>query len=93
MTGPRPGLANAESIAVTGGLAGNSQDCLGLWGGLVGGERVEIVREGLPAEFGIVDAVMPDGSVVWLWMDSGRGRTMLLAGDGLCLRRTEPHVP
>lgn len=81
------------SSTITAGIDGSSQDLSGRWGDLVGGDRVEVVRVGFPVESGVVDQVMSDGSVVWLWMDDGRGRTMLLAGDGLCLRRTGPNVP
>jgi hypothetical protein len=93
VTGLPPGSATKGSSARTAGVDGSSQDLLGRWDDLVGGDRVDVVRAGLPVESGVVDQVMSDGSVVWLWMDDGRGRTMLLAGDGLCLRRTEPNVP
>jgi hypothetical protein len=87
-----PGPATMGSSNSTPAVDGSSRDLLGRWGDLAGGDRVEVVRAGLPVESGVVDQVMSDGSVVWLWMDDGRGRTMLLAGDGLCLRRTEPNI-
>lgn len=92
MTELPPGPATTASITGTPGVGGSSQDLLVGWGDLAGGDRVEVVRPGLPVESGVVDQVMSDGSVVWLWMDDGRGRTMLLAGDGLCLRRMEPNI-
>ncbi|BCW35857.1 hypothetical protein StoSoilA2_19130 [Arthrobacter sp. StoSoilA2] len=36
---------------------------------------------------GTVDAFMSDGSTVWIWMNGGHGRVMLLSDDGYCLRR------
>lgn len=31
----------------------------------------------------VVDAVMPDGSAFWAWLDGGNGRRLILRGDGV----------
>lgn len=56
-------------------------------GTLVPGERVEFQVLGNVTGTGVVDAFMPDGSVVWLWLDQGLGRVMILAGECFFLRR------
>lgn len=58
-------------------------------GTLVPGERLEFQIPGNITGTGTVDAVMPDGSVVWLWLDHGLGRIMILAGECYFLRRFE----
>lgn len=42
------------------------------WAELAPGTRVEIRNGGWNIGRGTVDAVMPDGSVVWYWIDDDR---------------------
>jgi hypothetical protein len=93
MTGPTPGTDRLGAVSGAEGGDGNRQDLLNGWSDLIGGDRVEVVRAGFPVEFGVVDAVMPDGSIVWLWMDGGRGRAMLFSSDGIGLHPTGPRCP
>lgn len=37
---------------------------------------------------GIVDAVMPDGSCIWIWMDGGMGRRMIHRSEASDVRTT-----
>ncbi|XAS72901.1 LacI family DNA-binding transcriptional regulator [Micrococcaceae bacterium Sec5.1] len=55
------------------------------------GTRAEIVEDGRVVGSGIVDASMPDGSAVWLWMDCGGGRRLISSHDGLELRASQNH--
>lgn len=46
------------------------------------GERVEVIHNGKATGTGTIDAVMADGTAVWLRMENGGGRVILLADDG-----------
>ncbi len=39
---------------------------------------------------GIIDDVMHDGSIVWIWPDDGMGRKMLCVADAVVITREEP---
>lgn len=57
------------------------------WESLKGGEMVEILfRNGITVT-GLVDIVMPDHSLIWLWMDNGQGRTMVRREDAARIKR------
>jgi hypothetical protein len=57
------------------------------WGSLAAGDRVQIQGAGNITRVGTVDAVRPDGSIVWLWLDNGLGRIIVLNNEGLRLHR------
>ncbi|WP_458114009.1 hypothetical protein M1D88_08010 [Arthrobacter sp. R1-13] len=41
---------------------------------------------------GVIDDLMPDGSVVWVWSDDAMGRKMIFGADALSVRHEErPH--
>lgn len=65
---------------------GQQPSCVA-WDSLFEGELVEILYSGKITGVGNVDAFMSDGSTVWIWMNGGHGRVMLLSDDGYCLRR------
>lgn len=52
------------------------------WTSLEKGEPIEIIGRDGVTHRGVVDDVMDDGSVLWLWQDEGRGRTFYLQSDG-----------
>lgn len=52
------------------------------------GDRVVFEAGGI-AGSGVIDDVMPDGSVVWVWPDDAMGRKMLFAADALSVRHEE----
>ena len=52
------------------------------------GDRVTFDGEGLRGS-GVIDAVMPDGSVVWVWTDDAMGRKMLCTADGVLVKRED----
>lgn len=56
------------------------------WSSLVEGEAVDVLRDGVTATSGVVDAVMPDGSAVWLWLANGQGRIMVHHTDQVTLQ-------
>ncbi|GGJ40576.1 hypothetical protein [Paenarthrobacter histidinolovorans] len=39
---------------------------------------------------GIIDVVMPDGTLLWVWLDDGAGRRLLSADDTTLLVEPEP---
>lgn len=51
------------------------------WEELLPGTRIEIRVEGRHIGYGTVDAVMPDGSVLWFWLDGGLGRQLVHISD------------
>ena len=53
------------------------------------GDRVVFEAGGI-AGSGVIDDVMPDGSVVWVWPDDAMGRKMLFAADALSVRHEDP---
>lgn len=62
------------------------------WRSFSEGESVEVIRNGTATVTGIIDAVMADGTALWVWLANGDGRVMLLANDGYHLRKmTENH--
>ena len=52
------------------------------------GDRVVFESEGT-AGSGVIDDLMPDGSVVWVWPDDAMGRKMLYAADALSVRHED----
>jgi hypothetical protein len=48
---------------------------------------VEILRNGRAVASGRVDMRAPDGSVIWLIQDGGRGRALFLQSDGVMVFR------
>jgi hypothetical protein len=56
------------------------------WSSLVEGETVDVLKDGVSATSGVVDAVMPDGSAVWLWLANGQGRIMVHHTDPVTLQ-------
>lgn len=52
------------------------------------GDRVVFEAEGIPGS-GVIDDLMPDGSVVWVWSDDALGRKMLFAADALSVRHAD----
>jgi len=63
--------------------AGPGQAC-----GYTVGDRVVFQADGI-AGSGVIDDVMPDGSVVWVWPDDAMGRKMLFAADALSVRHED----
>ena len=62
-------------------------------GGYTVGDRVVFEAGGI-AGSGVIDDVMPDGSVVWVWPDDAMGRKMLFAADALSVRHEDAsHKP
>lgn len=62
-------------------------------GGYTVGDRVVFETGGI-AGSGVIDDVMPDGSVVWVWPDDAMGRKMLFAADALSVRHEDAsHKP
>lgn len=55
------------------------------WSSLVEGETVRVIRDGARPTSGVVDAVMPDGSALWLWLANGQGRIMVHYTDQVTL--------
>lgn len=52
------------------------------------GDRVRFA-EGTVAGAGVVDAVTPDYSIIWVWTDDCQGRRMFLQGYGSIVSRLE----
>lgn len=60
-------------------------------GGYAAGDRVVFEADGL-SRSGVIDDIMPDGSVVWVWPDDAMGRKMLCATDDVSVRHeNETH--
>ena len=53
------------------------------WEHLSPGDKVQVVRMGMHEGTAIIDAVMPDCSVLWILMYNGMGRTMVLQTDDI----------
>ncbi|MDQ1060651.1 hypothetical protein QFZ23_004552 [Arthrobacter globiformis] len=63
------------------------------WATLSPADEVEIRRNGRTVAAGCVDMRAPDGSVIWLIQDGGRGRVLFLQGDGVTVfRRARRHI-
>lgn len=60
------------------------------WGQLIETERVHIWN-GKIAGTGHIDAVRPDGSAIWVWLDNGMGRVLLIKGEDQ-LQRLDDHT-
>jgi hypothetical protein len=59
------------------------------WTSLVEGETVQVMTDSArELGIGVVDAIMADGTAVWLRMNDGSGRKMFLTADGIVL-----HTP
>jgi len=59
------------------------------WATLSSADEVEIRRNGRAVAAGCIDMRAPDGSVIWLIQDGGRGRALFLQNDGVMVfRRT-----
>jgi hypothetical protein len=52
---------------------------------LLEGSHVALVSRGNEFARGWMETVTADGSAVWLWLEGGRGRRMVHAGDGIDL--------
>ncbi|MFI2565556.1 hypothetical protein [Paenarthrobacter sp. NPDC018779] len=50
------------------------------WSHLGEGDRIRAITNGRIIT-GIVDCIADDGSIFWVWQDSGQGRTMIHEGD------------
>ncbi|MGX9898777.1 hypothetical protein ACW0JT_00855 [Arthrobacter sp. SA17] len=53
------------------------------------GKRVLFEADGFKGA-GIIDDVMHDGSIVWIWRDDGMGRKMLSVVDAVVVTCEEP---
>jgi hypothetical protein len=53
------------------------------WKKLRQGDRVRVLLTPGFETGGVVDAITPDNTVVWINLDGGRGRTLLHCGDGI----------
>jgi hypothetical protein len=53
------------------------------WKQLRQGDRVRVLLSPGFETGGVVDAITPDNTVVWINLDGGRGRTLLHCGDGV----------
>ncbi|WP_314194278.1 hypothetical protein [uncultured Arthrobacter sp.] len=63
------------------------------WATLSAADEIEIRRNGRTVTAGCVDMRAPDGSVIWLIQDGGRGRALFLQGDGVTVfRRARRHT-
>lgn len=63
------------------------------WATLSPADEVEIRRNGRAVASGRVDMRAPDGSVIWLIQDAGRGRSLFLHSDGVTVfRRARRHI-
>jgi hypothetical protein len=62
----------------------------GSWPDLKPGTRVHVAVDGVVVGGGTVDTVLPDGSAVWLWMDSAGGRRLIHSQDGMDIGSTDP---
>jgi hypothetical protein len=53
------------------------------WKALKEGDRVRVLLTPVFETGGLVDAITPDHTSVWVNLDDGRGRTMLHCSDGV----------
>jgi hypothetical protein len=58
------------------------------WPAVSEGNAVVISSNGFETT-GLVDAVMPDGSAVWVWTSNGDGRRLIHVQDGVVIRMNE----
>ncbi|MGN7252830.1 MULTISPECIES: hypothetical protein [unclassified Arthrobacter] len=63
------------------------------WQNLCEGEQVQVREGGRLPEQGIVDALMPDGGIVWIRLNGQAERRMYLAGDPVELLTTAGTPP
>jgi hypothetical protein len=77
---PLTGVESPSDLPDTETSGSSEKLCLD-WKTLQGGELVDIMFSDGNTGTGLVDAVMPDGTLIWLWMDNGQGRTLLLSED------------
>lgn len=76
-------------------LAGETGDVVPLfrrlpfndWVYLNPGDEVVVQRVGHSAYPGYVDDINEDASVFWVWLDDGRGRILVQAGDDSIIMR------
>jgi hypothetical protein len=73
--------AEVSSDTLTTATTGSSEESWLDWERLQGGELIEIVFRDRSLATGLVDAVMPSRSLIWLWMDNGHGRTLVMKED------------
>ena len=71
-------LTTVEPPAVVGDSA-RAED----WATLRPGQVVTLVQGAIQLGTATVDAVTPDGTVLWVWMANGGGRTMLLSYEDI----------
>ena len=55
------------------------------------GNRVLFEADGFKGA-GVIDDVMHDGSIVWIWPDDGMGRKMLCVADAVVVTCEEPGL-
>jgi hypothetical protein len=82
-TGDRPDQADAAVSSRTPRIQKRWEERLKV------GEHVSFIAEGIKGS-GIIDAVMPDNSVIWIWADAGLGRRMLHPGTGTSIHPKRP---
>jgi hypothetical protein len=51
------------------------------WKNLTEGQQVNVREAGRLPEDGVVDALTPDGGIIWIWLNGQAERRMYLAGD------------
>ena len=61
-----------------------------IWEQLPNGHHVRIQRRGKNEGTGVIDGVMPDGTVVWVRFDDGTGRRLLARDAGFSLNHHTP---
>lgn len=59
--------------------------------GFGAGSRVLFEADGFKGA-GVIDDVMHDGSIVWIWPDDGMGRKMLCVADAVVVTCEEPGL-
>lgn len=84
--------APADSSAKVSGDQGISETGVP-WALLEVGQTVEVESKRRIRGIGTVDAVMTDGSVIWLQMHNGHGRILLAASDSDHLRPIYDEMP
>ena len=53
----------------------------------VHGQYIEIYRNGVQIDWGVVDAVTADGTILWLMQDGALPRRIIEQLPGTCIRR------
>lgn len=79
-------------------LALDADTDLQWWVSLTQGDRVQIRCQGKVMGCGTVDTLTPDGTAIWLWLEYGLGRVMVLPAEGFRLfrlaeRTAAEHLP